>query len=101
MAGRALGGVPETALWTLRNRAAEAARPDSYLHDPEAVRLYRTLRAEHAEDFDRFGKPSQSHPLRALVVDDTIQSFLCERADLMNRLQQIAALSAIQTKLLE
>jgi hypothetical protein len=29
----------------------------------------------------------------------TIQSFLCERADLMDRLQQIAALSAIQTKL--
>lgn len=78
MAGRALGGVPETALWTLRNRAEEAARPDSYLQDPEAVRLYRTLRAEHAEDFDRFGKPSQSHPLRALVVDDTIRSFLSE-----------------------
>jgi excisionase family DNA binding protein len=32
-------------------------------------------------------------------VADTIQSFLCERAELMNRLQQIAALSAIQTKL--
>lgn len=78
MAGRVLGGVPETALWTLRNRAEEAARPDSYLHDPEAVRLYRTLQTEHGEDFDRFGKPSQSHPLRALVVDDTIRSFLAE-----------------------
>ncbi len=32
-------------------------------------------------------------------VANTIQSFLCERAELMNRLQQIAALSAIQTKL--
>lgn len=78
MAGRTLGGVPETALWTLRNRAEEAARPDSYFHDPEAIRLYRTLQAEHAEDFDRFGKPSQSHPLRALVVDDTIRSFLAK-----------------------
>ncbi|MFT4163947.1 MAG: alpha/beta fold hydrolase [Microlunatus sp.] len=78
MAGRVLGGVPETALWTLRNRAEEAARPDSYFHDPQAVRLYGILQAEYEEDFGRFGKPSQSHPLRALVVDDTIRSFLAE-----------------------
>lgn len=78
MAGRTLGGVPETALWTLRNRAEEAMRPGSYLDDPEAVRLYRTLREDAAEDFDRFGKPSQSHPLRALTIDRAVRDFLAK-----------------------
>ena len=78
MAGTDLGGVPETTLWTLRNRAEEAARPGTYLPDPEAVRLYDLLREEHAEDFDRFGRPSQTHALRALAVDRIIEDFLAE-----------------------
>ena len=78
MVGPALGGVPETALWTLRNRAVEAMRPDSYLDDPEAVRLYRTLQQDAGEDFERFGKPSQSHPLRALAVDAAVRDFLAD-----------------------
>ena len=77
MAGVDLSGVPETALWTLRNRAEEAMRPGSYLRDPEAVRLYRRLR-DADEDFDRFGKPSQSHALRALAFDAVIGDFLAE-----------------------
>jgi len=78
MDGPALSGVPETALWTLRNRAEEAVRPDSYLADPEAVRLYRGLQREPGADFERFGKPSQSHALRALVVDAAVADFLAE-----------------------
>lgn len=71
-----LCGVPETALWTLRNRAEEARRPGSYLHDPEAVRLYEALQRDPTEDFERFGRPSQSHPLRAAAVDQVIEDFL-------------------------
>ena len=34
-----LDGVPETTLWTLYGRAAEAARPGGVLHDPKAIEL--------------------------------------------------------------
>ncbi|MET8426706.1 class I SAM-dependent methyltransferase [Nocardia sp. NPDC004860] len=71
-----LTGVPETALWTLRNRAEEALRPDSGYADDEAVRLYRALAGE---DFERFGPPSQVHPLRAMVIDEIIAGFLATR----------------------
>ncbi len=68
-----LTDVPETALWTLRNRAEEALRPDSEFTDDEAVRIYTSL---SGEDFERFGTPSQSHPLRALAFDTVIRGFL-------------------------
>ncbi|PXX60233.1 leucine carboxyl methyltransferase [Nocardia tenerifensis] len=68
-----LSGVPETALWTLRNRAEEALRPDSGYTDAEAIRLYRSLAGE---DFARFGPPSQVHSLRAMVIDQIITDFL-------------------------
>lgn len=32
--GTQLRGVPETTLWTLHNRASEAARPEPLIHDP-------------------------------------------------------------------
>ncbi|MFJ3820643.1 class I SAM-dependent methyltransferase [Streptomyces nodosus] len=32
--------------------------------------------AQPSSHFERFGKPSRSHPLRALAVDDTIRDFL-------------------------
>lgn len=47
-------GVPETMLWTLHNRASEARRPGSFLHDPECMRITiprwfsrKTLRGYH------------------------------------------------------
>ena len=39
-----LDGVSETTLWTLYQRAAEAARPDCVLHDPMAVELVEETR---------------------------------------------------------
>lgn len=68
-----LTGVPETALWTLRNRAIEADRPDALIDDPQALWLYRLL---DSDDLDRFGKPSQTHPLRALAFDRVIEEYL-------------------------
>ncbi|WP_040810452.1 class I SAM-dependent methyltransferase [Nocardia concava] len=73
MTGAELSGVPETALWTLRNRAEEALRDDSDYTDKEAIRLYRAL---SAEDFERFGPPSQIHALRAKLIDKVVAEFL-------------------------
>lgn len=72
--GRTLAGVSATTLWTLRNRAEEALRSDSPYTDPLAVRLYEEI----DYDWTCFGKPSQSHPLRALAVDDVIGRYLDE-----------------------
>lgn len=68
-----LASVPETLLWTLRNRAVESSRADSAYHDPLAEDLYRRIRHHYG-----FGKPSQSHPLRALAFDDITRRFLAE-----------------------
>jgi O-methyltransferase involved in polyketide biosynthesis len=70
--GERLDGVSATTLWTLRNRAVEARRPDAVIDDPWAIRLYETI----SYDYDRFGKPSQTHPLRALAIDRAIADFL-------------------------
>ncbi len=70
-----LTGVSETTLWTLRNRAEEAARPDSPFDDPLAIAMY------HAIDYDfaAFGRPSQTHALRARAADAFIAEYLDRR----------------------
>ncbi|MGH3939124.1 MAG: class I SAM-dependent methyltransferase [Pseudonocardiaceae bacterium] len=70
--GSVLDGVSETMLWTLRNKAVEAERSNGYFSDPLSVQLYRAI----AYRYERFGKPSQSHPLRAMAFDTAIRSFL-------------------------
>ncbi|MEV6566769.1 class I SAM-dependent methyltransferase [Streptomyces kronopolitis] len=74
-----LTGVPETALWTLRHRAAEAARPDTVLSDPRAVRLAAAL------DFPDQGpvRPwlAQGIALRALAFDEVVRGFLTDHPD--------------------
>ncbi|KPM54534.1 methyltransferase [Frankia sp. R43] len=70
--GTALDGVAATCLWTLRNRAEESIHPGSSFDDPLAERLYRRI----DYDFERFGRPSQSHPLRALALDLAIRAYL-------------------------
>ncbi len=74
MDGTHLRGVPETTLWTLHNRASEAARPDAPIHDPWAVALRHPI-----DPYQRaFGRPSQSHPLRARCFDQAMREFLAE-----------------------
>jgi O-methyltransferase involved in polyketide biosynthesis len=41
--GNTLDGVSATTLWTLHNRATEAARPGGQLEDPLAVELYAAI----------------------------------------------------------
>jgi O-methyltransferase involved in polyketide biosynthesis len=70
--GEQLDGVSATTLWTLRNRAVEAGRPAPVIEDPWAIRLYEAI----SYDYDRFGAPSQTHPLRALALDRAITDYL-------------------------
>ncbi|MET7639365.1 class I SAM-dependent methyltransferase [Streptomyces sp. NPDC005438] len=72
MDGSELSGVSRTTLWTLHNRATEAARPRPLLEDPQAVRLLREIDYPYEETF---GKPSQSHALRALCFDRVVRRF--------------------------
>lgn len=76
--GRALTGVSETTLWTLHNRATEAARPDGLIRDPLAVELYAAIDYPYRE---HFGRPNQSHALRALAVDTAIRDFRAASPD--------------------
>ncbi|MEU8913893.1 class I SAM-dependent methyltransferase [Streptomyces nigrescens] len=77
-----LKGVPETALWTLYHRAAEAARPDTVLPDPLAVQLLTEIEFPFRE---RMGaaRPwlAQAIALRALGFDRVVRAFLADRPD--------------------
>ncbi len=68
-----LAGCPHTMLWTLHNRAQEAMRPDAWLVDPHAVRVYQSI------DFDfmgQFGWPDGSHAVRSLMFDQVVTDWL-------------------------
>lgn len=70
-----LSGIPETMLWTLHNRASEAVRPDAFLDDPEAVRIYRSI----SYDYERsFGKPNESHAMRSRLFDRAVRPWIME-----------------------
>ncbi|HEV7935373.1 MAG TPA: class I SAM-dependent methyltransferase [Actinomadura sp.] len=75
-----LEGVPETQLWTLYQRAAEAARPDPVLQDPKAVRLIESIDYPFEE---RFGTRAfgQWQGLRARCFDEEIRRFLAAHPD--------------------
>jgi O-methyltransferase involved in polyketide biosynthesis len=68
-----LAGVQETLLCALHNRAVEAQRPDTYLQDPDCVRIYQSI----DYDFDRkFGRPRGAHPMRSRLFDLTLRPWL-------------------------
>lgn len=46
-----LTGIPETMLWTLHNRAAEALRKDTFLRDPDCLRIYRAIDYDFERSF--------------------------------------------------
>jgi O-methyltransferase involved in polyketide biosynthesis len=70
-----LDGVSATTLWTLHNRGTEAKRSDPVIRGPWAVTLFDTI----SYDYRKFGKPNQSHVLRALAFDAAAQNYLTER----------------------
>jgi O-methyltransferase involved in polyketide biosynthesis len=68
-----LTGVPETMLWALYNRAAEARRPDALLHDPAAIRIADAI----AYDYRRsFGRPGSGQVIRASLTDDLLRAWM-------------------------
>ena len=70
-----LADVPETTLWTLHNRASEAARPDGCLRDPKCLEIYQAL----DYDYERsFGKAEPSHGIRSQMFDEKLRAFLAE-----------------------
>ncbi|MEV5747348.1 class I SAM-dependent methyltransferase [Actinoallomurus sp. NPDC052308] len=76
----ALDGVPETLLWNLYQRAAEAGRPDPVLRDPKAVELVDALDYPFADRFGA-GRLGQWQALRALRFDQEVRRFLDEHPD--------------------
>jgi O-methyltransferase involved in polyketide biosynthesis len=86
-----LQGVSATALWTLHNRATEAKRPDGVIRDPSAVRLFEAI----DYDYRKFGKPDQTHALRALAFDATARRYLADHP----RACVVALAEGLQTSL--
>lgn len=86
---RHLGGVSETALLTLHQRAAEAARPDGIIEDPMALALRDAL----DYDYQNFGRTHQATALRALAFDDASRSYL----DRFPRATVVALAEGLQT----
>jgi O-methyltransferase involved in polyketide biosynthesis len=70
--GNILDGVSATTLWTLHNRGTEAKRSDGVIRDPWAVTLFDAI----DYDYRKFGKPNQSHGLRALAFDTAAHGYL-------------------------
>ena len=70
--GTNLEGVSATTLWTLHNRGTEAKRSDGVIRDPWAVTLFDAIHY----DYRKFGKPNQSHALRARAFDAAAIDFL-------------------------
>ncbi|MCV7174609.1 class I SAM-dependent methyltransferase [Mycolicibacterium sphagni] len=69
---RHLDGVSETALLTLYQRSAEAARSDGIIDDPMAI----ALRDRLDYDYHHFGRTHQATALRALAFDECTRAFL-------------------------
>ena len=70
-----LKDVPETMLWGLYNRAAEARRPDALLVDPLAVQIADAIQYDYARSF---GRPESGHVVRALLSDGCLRGWLRE-----------------------
>lgn len=70
--GNILDGVSATTLWTLHNRGSEAKRSDGVIRDPWAVTLFDAI----SYDYRKFGRPNQSHGLRAAAFDAAAKAYL-------------------------
>ena len=68
-----LTGVPETMLWALYNRAAEARRPDALIADPLAIQIADAIEYDYARSF---GRPESGHVIRALSSDQVLRTWL-------------------------
>jgi O-methyltransferase involved in polyketide biosynthesis len=74
-----LSGVPETLLWTLYHRAAEARRPDAVLRDPLAIDLVERIGYPFEERFGASAWRARWQGLRTLRFDIEVRRFLAAR----------------------
>jgi O-methyltransferase involved in polyketide biosynthesis len=68
-----LGGVSETMLWSLHNRACEAKRDDGILVDPDSVTIHTAMDYDFAR---HFGEPGGSLAMRAAAIDGALRLWL-------------------------
>ena len=73
-----LRGVPETMLWALYNRAAEARRPDALIDDPWAVQIADSIRYDFVRSF---GRPESGQVMRAVLSDGVLRDWLGDHPD--------------------
>lgn len=73
-----LDGVPETLLWPLYCRAAEARRTDTALPDPRAVAVADAVDYPYQQ---HFGRPHAALALRAACFDGQVRAFLRAHPD--------------------
>ncbi|MFM0205599.1 class I SAM-dependent methyltransferase [Paraburkholderia fungorum] len=73
-----LGGVSETMLWTLYDRACESGRSDGVLIDHESARICEAIDYDFA---GRFGNPDGSFAARAARIDRLIMCWLENHPD--------------------
>jgi O-methyltransferase involved in polyketide biosynthesis len=73
-----VGGVSETMLWALFNRAAEAQRDDAVLTDPDSVSIYRAIDYDFARNF---GAPAGSLAARGAEIDRVLRRWLGDHPD--------------------
>lgn len=68
-----LSAVPETALWTLHNRALVALDSSKdWFQDDKAVEIYSSINYDYEASF---GKPAESHGIRSWLFDQHILDF--------------------------
>lgn len=73
-----LTGVPETLLWPLWSRAAEARHPRGVLRDPRAVEIAESIDYPFEE---KLGRPDATHAIRAVGFDAEVRRFLEKKPD--------------------
>lgn len=70
-----LSGIPETMLWTLHNRASEAAHPDGVIRDEKCLEIYAAVDYDYARSF---GQAEASHGIRSALFDKEIRRFIAK-----------------------
>jgi hypothetical protein len=73
-----IGGVSETMLWALHNRATEARRPDGILIDPDSVRIHASIDYDFARNF---GEPAGTLAARAVAIDSVLKRWIVRHPD--------------------
>lgn len=73
-----LNRIPETALWTLYNRASEAKRNDSIIKDTMAIEVLNKIDFAYKLNF---GKPEPSHAIRSAIFDSLVLNWIKDKKD--------------------